>query len=184
MSINLHLRRVDATTLDRLLDDPTKIESFLLEIEPEQLDRLKADSSEARNFFMAPTGKRKSPEKQLDLAKNFHALHFLLTGSAEPTDTPASLLLLAGQPIGEVDVGYGPATAATPAEVTALASFLDEQSTSVVRQRFESEEIAESNVISEALSSATARRGSTSSWKMPRRFAPSSRRRERQAMVS
>jgi hypothetical protein len=146
MSINLHLRRAEATTLDRLFGDPTKIESFLLEIEPERLERLKANPSELRDFFMGRGVMRKRTEKQLDLAKNFHALHFLLTGSVEPIDTPASLLLLAGQPIGDVDVGYGPATAATPTEVAALASFLDEQPQSVLRQRFESPGMSESNV--------------------------------------
>ena len=178
MSINLHLRRADAATIDRLFDDPKKIESFLLEIEPEQLKRLKANPEELRDFFMArsgmrsgpgkiepeqlerlkanplaledffmaQSGRKKSAEKQLDLGKTFDALHFLLTGSAEPIDTPASLLLLAGQPIGDVDVGYGPATAATPAEVAALASFLDEQPQSALRQRFESREMAKSKV--------------------------------------
>jgi Domain of unknown function (DUF1877) len=43
----------------------------------------------------------------IDFDKAWHALHFLLTGSADGTDSPLSLLLGKGEPVGE-DGGYGP----------------------------------------------------------------------------
>ncbi|MGA8048496.1 MAG: YfbM family protein [Dermatophilaceae bacterium] len=44
----------------------------------------------------------------LDLDKAWHGIHWVLTGSAEETDDPASDAILGGDPIGE-DLGYGPA---------------------------------------------------------------------------
>ena len=43
-----------------------------------------------------------------DVEKQWHAIHFLLTGSADPTDSPLSLILGEFEEIGP-DHGYGPA---------------------------------------------------------------------------
>lgn len=43
----------------------------------------------------------------LDLDKMWHIIHYLLTGSADPVDSPLSLMLGYGEVIGG-DFGYGP----------------------------------------------------------------------------
>lgn len=49
----------------------------------------------------------------VDLDKAWHGVHWLLTGSAEPTTATASLAILGGEPFGE-DLGYGPARILSP----------------------------------------------------------------------
>ncbi len=49
----------------------------------------------------------------LDLDKAWHGLHWLLTGTADDTDTPAGQAILGGTEIGE-DKGYGPSRLLRP----------------------------------------------------------------------
>ena len=72
----------------------------------------------------------------IDFDKAWHALHFVLTGSADGTDSPLSLLLGKGEPAGE-DGGYGPPLLVSAAEMRqfheALAGLSDED----LRQRYD-----------------------------------------------
>ena len=45
----------------------------------------------------------------LSLEKAWHGLHFLLTGSAWEADGVLSFLVSGGEPLSDVDLGYGPA---------------------------------------------------------------------------
>jgi hypothetical protein len=51
-------------------------------------------------------------ERQLDIDKAWHGIHFLLTGSAWNADLPLGFIL-GGVEIGDIDVGYGPARGLT-----------------------------------------------------------------------
>lgn len=53
----------------------------------------------------------------LDIDKSWHLIHFLLTGELWGGKPPLCNVVLGGKPIGDVDVGYGPARYLTPAQV-------------------------------------------------------------------
>jgi hypothetical protein len=61
---------------------------------------------------------------QIDLDKAWHTLHFLFTGSAWDGEFPHGFLVSCGRPVGDVDVGYGPARGFTSAEVAQISAYL------------------------------------------------------------
>ena len=74
----------------------------------------------------------------LELDKSWHTLHFLLAGSAEPTDSPLGRAVLGGKEIGP-DLGYGPARLLNASEVREVASALAAVSPEHLAQRFDLE---------------------------------------------
>ncbi|WP_442484139.1 YfbM family protein [Aeoliella sp. SH292] len=61
---------------------------------------------------------------QLDVDKAWHAIHFLLTGSAWEGDFPEGFIVSCGQVVGDEDLGYGPARSFSPSETAAIADLL------------------------------------------------------------
>lgn len=108
-------RRVTPTELSQLLAAPEQIEEFLYP----------ADDSEP------------PPDRLLDIDKTWHAIHFLLTGTEGQGDPPACNAVLGGTPLGEVDIGYGPARYLLPAEVAAVSTLLGSIPESELRQRLD-----------------------------------------------
>jgi hypothetical protein len=62
-------------------------------------------------------------DTSVDLDKMWHGLHWLLTGSAEPTADVTSDAVFGGEPMGE-DHGYGPARFLAAPTVRAVATAL------------------------------------------------------------
>lgn len=62
--------------------------------------------------------------ESLVLNKAWHAIHFALTGSRLGGDEPLNFLVSEGTPVGEVDVGFGPARVLTSRQVRAIAGRL------------------------------------------------------------
>jgi Domain of unknown function (DUF1877) len=60
----------------------------------------------------------------VDLDKAWQCLHYLLTGSARDGDAPLNFLLQGGTPVGDEDLGFGPARVFRPLEVAAVADAL------------------------------------------------------------
>ncbi len=60
----------------------------------------------------------------LSLDKAWHGIHYLLTGDAWGGTFPEAFLVIGGTPIGEEDVGYGPARSFRAAEVAVIATGL------------------------------------------------------------
>ncbi|WP_053228003.1 YfbM family protein [Spirochaeta cellobiosiphila] len=65
--------------------------------------------------------------KRLDLDKSWHAIHFIISGSAWEGDPPQNFLM-SGQPIGNIDLGYGPARTFLSSEVKNINDFLNSSS--------------------------------------------------------
>lgn len=82
----------------------------------------------------------------VSLEKSWHGLHFTLTGSAEGGDPPLNFLLIGGTPVGDEDVGYGPARILDPDEVVALNGALAAISDEEFARRFDLGELAEADV--------------------------------------
>ena len=62
-------------------------------------------------------------ETLLDLDKGWHGIHWLLTGSAEPTAAPVSDAVCGGEEVGE-DLGYGPPRLLSAEGVRSVATAL------------------------------------------------------------
>src|SRR5712692_2876493 len=58
------------------------------------------------------------------LKKAWHAIHFVLNGSRLGGEEPLNFLVSEGTPVGEVDVGFGPARVLSSEQVRALAAAL------------------------------------------------------------
>ncbi len=72
----------------------------------------------------------------IDLDKEWHAIHFLLTGSAGPTDSPLSLILGNYQNVGP-DIGYGPAFQIPKLFLKAFDHAISALSSSDLRARYD-----------------------------------------------
>lgn len=72
----------------------------------------------------------------LSLEKAWHALHFLLTGSAGPTPTALGSALLGGEETA-VDLGYGPVRILAPDDVATVAGALASLTPEVLAGRYD-----------------------------------------------
>lgn len=76
-------------------------------------------------------------ENAVSLEKSWHALHFVLTGTANEGDEPLNFILLGGTPVGDEDVGYGPARLLSPQFVSQLNAVLTPITADVFDDRFD-----------------------------------------------
>jgi len=89
------------------------------------------------------------PEPELDLDKSWHAIHYLLTGTAwEVGDDPAGAAILGGVEVGEDD-GYGPARLLHPEAVRAVSTALDALTIETLRARFKADAMAAAEIYPE-----------------------------------
>jgi len=84
-------------------------------------------------------------DTSVDLDKAWHGIHWLLTGSVEPTAATVSSAIFGGEPIGE-DLGYGPGRLLAPADVAALAKTLSEINVDSFRDRLDPSAMADAAV--------------------------------------
>ena len=86
-----------------------------------EIERLLANPSEITRFLY---GAEADARERVVLNKAWHAIHFALTGSRLGGDEPLNFLVSEGTPVGEVDVGFGPARVLTSQQVSQLAAAL------------------------------------------------------------
>lgn len=72
-----------------------------------------------------------------DADKSWHGMHWLFTGTAEGGEFPASFILLDGEPVGDEDVGYGPARIFRAEQVHQIDSFLQGLEDGPLKNRFD-----------------------------------------------
>src|SRR6186713_1857068 len=99
MSINCRLQAVDAATTGRLAADPVR----------------------------APLSLTRAPGQRCDIHKAWHAIHYILTGTADGGEAPDCFLLDGGTtlgPPGDDDDGYGPPRLLRPEQVRAFNEVL------------------------------------------------------------
>ncbi len=72
----------------------------------------------------------------LNLQKSWHTLHYLLTGSALPVESPVGRAILGGQELGP-DLGYGPGRILTPDQVREIAGSLKQVAKEDLARRFD-----------------------------------------------
>jgi hypothetical protein len=86
-----------------------------------EIEWLLANPSGITRFLF---GSEADGRERVSLDKAWHAIHFALTGSRLGGGEPLNFLVAEGQPVGEVDVGYGPARVLTSSQVRAIADAL------------------------------------------------------------
>ena len=79
--------------------------------------------------------------EEFELDKAWHALHYLLTGSAWEGEPPLNFICQGGQEVGDIDTGYGPARALGADEVQDIANALEGIDADALAQRFDPEEM-------------------------------------------
>ena len=119
MGMILCLRTVSDDTLDHLLDEPEAIIALLDDEVVEDDGNISDEGISA------------------DLDKAWHAIHYLLTGTAWEGQGPEAFLLAGGKTIGEVDVGYGPARGFSARDTREIAAALDQLPHEFLATRFD-----------------------------------------------
>ncbi len=109
MSMILCLKETPDAKIEELLNDTDLIENFV-------------DEAQDSGY--------------LELDKAWHGIHFLLTNSDWKGEKPLCYLLHGGQPIGDIDVGYGPANAITSKQVADFDAALEKIDEVEFRSRF------------------------------------------------
>jgi hypothetical protein len=87
----------------------------------EAIQRLLANPAEITRFLY---GSDSATAERVVLNKAWHAIHYVLTGSRLGGDEPLNFLIDEGTPVGQVDVGYGPARALSSEQVKRIATAL------------------------------------------------------------
>jgi|SoiMethySBSTD1v2_1073268.scaffolds.fasta_scaffold17387_12 hypothetical protein len=123
MSIIGNLRSLSDDDLTILLEQPDNIAAYLYE-----------DDS---GF---------GPHGDIDIDKAWHGLHFLLCGSATRDDWPFAFLVNWGRPIGDEDVGYGPARGFFSGEVKQISEALNQLDHARLETRFDPETMAREEI--------------------------------------
>ena len=117
----------------------------LLMLAPEDVPRLVRDGRALANAVFeatAPFG--------MQMDKEWHGLHFLLTGDAWSTRGPYGQVILGGKNIGP-DLGYGPARVLTAAQVKEIASKLRALSEDELKRRYDPEKMTEAQIYPEII---------------------------------
>ncbi|MET8463587.1 YfbM family protein [Micromonospora zamorensis] len=118
-------RRLSADELRAVLDDPTTVSLLLFG----DLDNEDAEM----------------PDPELDLHKAWHALYYLLAGTAGRSDDPAAAAVLGGEDIGE-EGGCGPARLLGVETVRLVATALDMLDIDTLRARFDPDTLAAADI--------------------------------------
>ncbi len=108
----------------------------LLRISEAELQQLQANEEDISDFIYSED----SEEKELDIDKAWHGIHYVLNKSAWEGELPLFNTIMGGTPIGE-DMGYGPIRFLTGVEVKEVAAALAELSEEELQRRFDPEEM-------------------------------------------
>lgn len=98
-------------------------------VDAAQFERLKKDPDALMEALRA------KGEQSVTLGKDWHGIHFLLTGSPWSTSGTAAQAIMGGREFGE-DMGYGPARALSVSQVKAVADELGKHSRETLTARF------------------------------------------------
>ncbi len=159
MSMILELTTVSDDTIDRLMACSQWV--WFVVADPEEAAELLGMPVQKPGFLgrlfgkkpaeppvLPPDGFGRGPGEGIktDLDKAWHGIHFLLTGSDWEGEPPWCYLVRGGRPVGNIDVGYGPARALSAAEVRNWAAALATLPPAGVRERFNAEALTANDI--------------------------------------
>ena len=147
MGMVLALAATDDETIGKLLADPPLIWKFLAPDDPEIHAEVR--NEQKRGWLLSKIFGRKAndppldepevprPVEEIDLDKSWHGIHYLLTKSAWEGQPPLNFLVLGGEKVGDIDVGYGTARTFRSDEVRNIHQALRPIDTETLRLRFD-----------------------------------------------
>ncbi len=112
-----------------------------LAVPPEELNAL-FDAPEN----IGPTLYEKRSDDVVDLDKSWHAIHFVLTGEQYGGIPPLSNAVFGEAPIGEEDVGYGPALGTQSESVKRIAEAICSIGEEEFRKRINVQALSEADI--------------------------------------
>jgi hypothetical protein len=115
-----YYKRLAPAELDRLLKEPDRLESFLVQEEDE--------------------------DRMIDIDKSWHAIHFLLTRDPKGGEEPLCHAVLGGTTIEEVEMDYGPPRYLTPEQVRDVAAALRNLPNQELCDRIDPERLREADI--------------------------------------
>jgi hypothetical protein len=104
----------------------------ILAVTPQQAGQLADDPSSIETI---------EPARSVNLEKAWHGLHYLLTGDPWGGDPPLDFIATGGEPIGDADLGYGPARLLAAKDVRVLAESLAHISDQELWSRFDADDM-------------------------------------------
>jgi hypothetical protein len=148
MSMCLALCTLSDQNIRKVLADPPLIWKVLSPDDPEPYENARKERA-GGGFLSRLFGRNSAPvppaaELELtdgegadtDLDKSWHGIHYMLTQTAWEGAEPLSFLLTGGDPVGNIDVGYGPARALAAEQVQAFHAALQPIDEAFLKRRF------------------------------------------------
>lgn len=99
----------------------------------DEYDQVRADPGMAPRLLDGGEG---GDDRLIDIDKSWHAIHYLLTGTAWLVTGDAGLAVLGGEPLGE-ELGYGPARVLSPEQVRRVSEVLSATDEDTLRQKYD-----------------------------------------------
>jgi hypothetical protein len=94
-------------------------------------------------------GAKSDGDGAFDVDKAWQAIHFLLCGDPWEGDPPLNFIVAGGTPVGDVDVGYGPARVFTSGEVAEIVSALEPMTAAALKARYDADAFASQEIYPE-----------------------------------
>ena len=110
--------------------------NFLL-VSDDEISNLVTAPETVHAFLESRVYEAEKPQDHVEIDKAWHALHFLLTGTAWGGAPPLDFIAMGGEAVGDEDVGYGPARVLRAGDVVTLDRALEELPTSKVVSRYD-----------------------------------------------
>jgi Domain of unknown function (DUF1877) len=133
MGLVMGLITVRDATIERILADPPLVWKILAPDDPEPYQEARAAyGAGAADHVELVEGEG----EHLHLDKAWHGIHYLLTGTAWEGAAPLNLLLC-GDEVGDIDVGYGQPRAVSAGTVAQAGQVLAALSDAAIRARFD-----------------------------------------------
>jgi len=151
MGITCVLRRITESELTHLRERPGAIGELLFGPTPPAKQQgglrgflswiWRASAEPGPDITLPPASRDARAEKEFDIDKAWHGLHFLFTGLAEGGEAPACFLLEGGEEVSEPeDAEFGletPVRALDPLQTRRFADFLARLSTAELARRYD-----------------------------------------------
>jgi hypothetical protein len=98
------------------------------------------------NRTREPSTQFPAERDEIDLDKSWHGIHYLLNGSEWEGNAPLDFIVTGGMPIGNEDMGYGPARAYHSVEVGRIAAALGGISNDALAARYRPQEMTAAGI--------------------------------------
>ncbi len=164
MSITCTLYRATEDEIDRLIEDPATVGSFLdpdsafalpvktvrlkglagviLRLFPITITEVDSEAAErAREPVMD------NPDRSIDIDKGWHGLHFLFTGTVDEGEEPACYLVRGGEDLDD----EGQARALRPKQVRRFAEYLSALTPAELTRRYDPERMTNLEIYPDAI---------------------------------